>query len=880
MSDTRGNDALQQGIAAARAGDKQRAYILLGKGLQQDRNHVEGWLWLARIADDPTFRRRCVNVVLRLDPQNLEAQFIKSELEDLPTQPVRINVPSTSKAESSISVTPVSKKDAALTKLPKGTRQPKRQFPWLFVFLGAAVLSLLFLSVSLFVSYHLGWWGNQILTAQPSPIAAVPVVGTSNLSVEYILDASGSMNELLPDGVRKADAAKERLTLSLKTYRPEASVGLRVYGHRVSLDQQAESCQNIELVAPVAPGYQGKMINWLENYQAFGMTPIHSALQYAVGDFPTDSQRLNSVVLISDGMETCGGDPCEFVRQMQSQGIRFVLHVIGLNVDDPTREQLICIAQAGGGLYQDANSSQALQNALEQVQAQVVQDSQVILPEVPVAVEDGSCTKIGQTQISIKDGMDQVCVPEGEFQMGSEIGEDNQKPVHSVWLDAFWIDRTEVTSAMYQKCVQDGVCSELSSVFEYYGNDYYSKYADHPVIYNDWDQAKTYCEWAGKRLPSEAEWEKAARGTDGRMYPWGNDNPSCSLENFNHGEPALSPYHGCAGTTNVVGSYPLGASPYGALDMAGNVWEWVNDWYGDQYYSVSPYRNPPGPSFGDVHILRGGSWYNFAKVTSASLRAWFAPTFPMMGIGFRCASSTISSKPVNVPAILTYTTRNFSESGAGYRFDIDYPYFSGSAEQADFLNQAISKAIFESQMANDFRKGEMPNSDLPSFIESREFQVIYLDSHIASLWITLDWYGSGAAHPNQETNYFNFDLDRKTEIFIADIFQDMALHGANWTSTPNRLVQYCTQNAPIIGTPDGRNTWDVDDFREYDLEEKYQYGEKKPPNIIQPLFNLQKDGILFQEGSYWERMVGVQTCNVPYAVIGDLLKPDAPLPLH
>jgi serine/threonine protein kinase/formylglycine-generating enzyme required for sulfatase activity len=241
---------------------------------------------------------------------------------------------------------------------------------------------------------------------------------------------------------------------------------------------------------------------------------------------------------------------------------------------------------------------------------------------------------IGSTWTRPADGMLMVYVPAGEFTMGSPegIGGSNEHPQHTLYLDAFWIDRTEVTNARYEQCVNAGDCQTPSSLGSHTRSSYYgdSQFDDYPVIYVDWNQANAYCRWAGAHLPTEAEWEKAARGTEGRTYPWGNDSPSKNLLNYNN----------LVGDTTVVGSYPTGASPYGALDLAGNVSEWVNDWYSDTYYGSSPSSNPQGPVSGQYRVLRGGSWLYDEGNNGSALRLSYNPAGSFFTFGFRCSCSS------------------------------------------------------------------------------------------------------------------------------------------------------------------------------------------------------------------------------------------------
>jgi formylglycine-generating enzyme required for sulfatase activity len=238
----------------------------------------------------------------------------------------------------------------------------------------------------------------------------------------------------------------------------------------------------------------------------------------------------------------------------------------------------------------------------------------------------------GTTQVSATDGMVMVYVPAGEFSMGSQVGTVDEQPVHTVYLDAFWIDRTEVTNAMYSSCVDAGACLRPMVINSntHYGYYLFAPYTDYPVIALKWSSADAYCTWAGRRLPTEAEWEKAAVGTDGRTYPWGNNEPNKKLLNFNR----------FVNDTTSVGSFPLGASPYGVWDMAGNLTEWVADWYDKGYYGSSPSSNPAGPASGDYKVLRGGSWVSNEYLVRSADRHWLAPDTREITVGFRCATTS------------------------------------------------------------------------------------------------------------------------------------------------------------------------------------------------------------------------------------------------
>jgi formylglycine-generating enzyme required for sulfatase activity len=214
--------------------------------------------------------------------------------------------------------------------------------------------------------------------------------------------------------------------------------------------------------------------------------------------------------------------------------------------------------------------------------------------------------------------------------MGSETGAPDEKPVHRVTGSAFVLDRYEVTNARYQACVRAEACTspslQSSNARTHYFDD--PAFADYPVIFVAWKQAQAFCAFAGGRLPTEAEWERAAAGSESpRTYPWGESPPDCSKANF----------AGCVGDTDRVGRRPAGQSPYGAFDMAGNVWEWTADWYDATYYHQSPGQDPTGPAQGTLKVMRGGCWVSGVSTLRTTCRKASLPDAWAPNVGFRCA---------------------------------------------------------------------------------------------------------------------------------------------------------------------------------------------------------------------------------------------------
>jgi len=259
---------------------------------------------------------------------------------------------------------------------------------------------------------------------------------------------------------------------------------------------------------------------------------------------------------------------------------------------------------------------------------------------VPPAIEPGA------QSVRSRDDMVMRYVPPGSFMMGTARGhpyaDKDEFPLHRVTLIGFWIDQTEVTNAQFSALLnaqgnqtEGGATwldigspdSRIDRVSGVYGSR--EGFANHPVVEVTWYGARAYCAWVGGRLPTEAEWQYAAGGPDSHEYPWGATPPNCDLAQFRT----------CGGQTLTVGSRPAGVSWIGALDMAGNAWEWTSDWYDDEYYASSPATDPTGPANGTLKMLGGGSWGHQAPVLRVADRNYHQPGHSDYVIGFRCARS-------------------------------------------------------------------------------------------------------------------------------------------------------------------------------------------------------------------------------------------------
>ena len=241
------------------------------------------------------------------------------------------------------------------------------------------------------------------------------------------------------------------------------------------------------------------------------------------------------------------------------------------------------------------------------------------------AVQEDELKKLAQRGIVQPEGM--VVIPAGEFLMGAEDGLQDARPIHRVYLSSYWFDKYEVTNAQYRQCIEGGGCTPPKDRQAF--DD--PQRLQRPVTNITWNQARSYCQWQGKRLPTEAEWEKAARGTDGRRYPWGN-NGNVIRNRVRNGEVSAG-----SNGTEPAGLQASTVSAYGVFDLIGSVSQWVKDWYAEDFYQASPARDPQGPLRGSFRVLRGGEWNEKPPDLRASYRGWDEMTYWGPTLGVRCA---------------------------------------------------------------------------------------------------------------------------------------------------------------------------------------------------------------------------------------------------
>ncbi len=282
-----------------------------------------------------------------------------------------------------------------------------------------------------------------------------------------------------------------------------------------------------------------------------------------------------------------------------------------------------------------------MQTPLETAQPVIEEEVEIIPTEVADSSSEMPAEPLEEPAVvEVPEGM--VLIPATEYMMGCDPEHNNgyacpsdELPQHMVSLSAFAIDVYEVTNVQYAECVAADGCSAPIATASQARVDYYQnpEYANFPMINVKWEQAQAYCTWAGKRLPTEAEWELAARGANPGAYAWGDDDPDCSKANIYH-DPSMS---ACVGDTVAVGSYPAGASEFGLMDMTGNVWEWVADSYIEDFYSVSPTENPLAEEANQLRTVRGGGWASNWLAVRVTSRAYDLSFYSGLDLGFRCA---------------------------------------------------------------------------------------------------------------------------------------------------------------------------------------------------------------------------------------------------
>ncbi|MFW5799295.1 MAG: SUMF1/EgtB/PvdO family nonheme iron enzyme [Spirochaetota bacterium] len=438
-----------------------------------------------------------------------------------------------------------------------------------------------------------------------------------------ILDASYSMQEML-NGDFKIALAKNTILSILETY-SGADVGVIVYGHRYSTES-SNSCSDIELIKPF--NNEPVNIDYIMSLKGKGKTPISNALEFASKYFHPEKE--NHIVLLSDGIDTCNSDPCKTIIKLTNEFPNFKVDTVALTMNEKDKETLDCVSENSGGYFYSADNLPELRDGI--VGFFYEMDSDTGMPKIE--------EKAKEMEDEIKDDM--LYIKGGNYDMGKDDSiKKDEGPEHNVFVQSFYIKNTEVTNSEYAEFLNnvekvESNWIDINKALISFDNGKYQAYKgaeNLPVIFVSWFGADAYAKYKGGRLPYEAEWEFAAYGgKTGIKYPWGNDE-------FVNGEKMANYDYSRTDISNndymlmEVGKFEPNA--YGLYDMAGNVWEWCDDWYDKEYYENSEKFVPSGPIKGKYKVRRGGSWFNNEISIRITNRGYARPSMKSRDTGFR-----------------------------------------------------------------------------------------------------------------------------------------------------------------------------------------------------------------------------------------------------
>jgi formylglycine-generating enzyme len=445
-------------------------------------------------------------------------------------------------------------------------------------------------------------------------LASAVQAEASSYAVAFVVDFSESMKEKI-DETSKEGMIREIFDGILDKVRQPLDAELIFFGHR-----DKDSCDDAEVVVPSKEFNANTVRQKLSETSPKGRGGMISALKKAL-EMLNDNTDFLSIVIFTDGKGTCGGDILKIAREIKGRyDYKLTFHVIGLNPEMKGSPFLNSLAAIGYGSYYKINANPFKDAWYSQEYGLSDKKKETkYLVETLVGIIDAP--EMHNPKVIGKDEM--VFIPAGDFFMGSNsknFTSPNEQAGHIVSLDSFFLDKYEVTEKQYTSIMGENPSYWIGS--------------DLPVHIVSWYDAKKYCEKVGKRLPTEAEWEKAAKG--GRNDRWSGTNDVGSLGEYAWIDDTAIPMEKRSGSR----PHPVGMknpNGYGIYDMTGNLWEWVSDWYQSDYYKTSPKANPTGPEKGRLHILRGGSWDSHTMEVRTAARLAKEPEFKDYMTGFRCA---------------------------------------------------------------------------------------------------------------------------------------------------------------------------------------------------------------------------------------------------